>query len=195
MVSRIREVRTEEDRYGGYGRGISENIRSFERAKDFLITEEVVEKTDSVPFEFSNYDRSTLVYSKRNATMPKEQVHERKYPTYKSVSAPYSAKKESQDLMPSIKTQAYAKSVKREQEVYQEKDTDKTRFRVTAAIYIIAVMVITALVIGIAVAISSASGGAIDPYYGEIVASISQGASRMHSAEFIIQNAGRLINY
>jgi hypothetical protein len=107
-------------------------------------------------------------------TLKKERDDEFKYPTRKSVIAPYTAKKESYDLMPSIKTQAYAKSVKTEQETYANKGVANTRFRVMAAIYILAALVISAIIIGIAVAISSTTGAAVEPSAYEPVAGFVQ---------------------
>ncbi|MCL2860983.1 MAG: hypothetical protein FWE22_01025 [Firmicutes bacterium] len=176
MVSRIREVKTEEDRYGGYGRGGLDNIRSFERAKDFLFTEEVISKTEVPSQDLASQDGSPI-FSKRvdfSSIVPRKEEELRRYPTRQNVVGQYSVKKESHDLMPSIKTQAYAKSIKNEQDVYAESNMAKTRFRVMAAIYIIAVLVISALVIGIAVAISSTTGSVVDPYSYEAVSSVIQ---------------------
>lgn len=162
MVTTRRQVRTEQDRYGGYSTAPSASFADTEI--DVSYKDEYYENLSasaiSAPLKVTVKETvappaaKPRLYTGRTATKATDiETEILPYPTRRRKSV----RRETEDLMPTIKTRRYAEDFHEIKDKAVGKRILSTKAKVMLAVYLVAVVALVAVVIATGIAISGAS--------------------------------------
>ena len=160
MISTRRQVINEQDRYGGYASSQT----------GYLSPD--IDMPETNPARTDGFSYSAVESVERTRETEREPMYSRR-PAYPGldeyigvIQAPAKPAKrkvprESEDLMPSIKTRAYAEEIPEEEETVRRAEKSEgisTKAKLMLCAYVATVLILAAIVIGTGIAISGAQG-------------------------------------